>query len=129
MARYLSDEWLVEVDRALGENESLLEASRGVLLTVQHTVTGGPDGDRAFVVVLDDGNVSVEGGPSKSADVTFTQSYDTASRIARNELSAQGAFLLGKLRVGGDLQKLTAHEKPLHDIDDVLADVRSSTQF
>jgi hypothetical protein len=128
-APYLSDEWFAAADRALAASEPLRSAAAGVRLTVQHHVTGGPDGDRCFHVVIDHGAVGLRPGPTESPDVTFTETYDTATAIARGERSAQSAFLTGDLQVGGDLEVLVAHEKPLHAVVDVLADVRAATGF
>src|SRR5437773_4483230 len=103
MALYLSAEWLAEAHAAVSTSESLRAATADVALVVQQEVTGGPNGDTAYHVVVDHGAVSVVPGRAAEPDVTFTEDHATATAIGRGELSAQAAFMIGKLRVGGDL--------------------------
>ena len=93
-------------------------------LVVQQTVTDGPEGDAAWHVVVDDGAVSVRPGEAPEPDVTFRQSYETAAAIGRGELSAQTAFMIGKLRVGGNVELLMTHQGTFDGVEDVFEAVR-----
>ncbi|MGH2684617.1 MAG: hypothetical protein ACRDJP_04015, partial [Actinomycetota bacterium] len=73
MARYLSAEWLEAVDAAAAGDDDLRKATHGLHLTVQQRVTGGPDGEVAYHLVLDDGSVEVRRGEAPAPDVTFVQ--------------------------------------------------------
>ena len=65
MAAYLSPEWLAEARRCgPATSEALRKATAGVALVVQQEVSGGPDGDTAYHVVVDHGAVSVVPGRS-----------------------------------------------------------------
>ena len=56
MARYLSPEWIDELDRAAAASDrSRASAPATSQLAVQQRVTGGPDGDVAYHVELDEG--------------------------------------------------------------------------
>lgn len=129
MAPYLSPEWLAEADDAVSRSESLRAATADVALVVQQEVTGGPGGDTAYHVVVDHGAVSVVPGRAPQPDVTFTEDHATAAAIGRGELSAQAAFMIGKLRVGGDLQRLLTHQDAFSGIDDVFDDLRATTTW
>jgi hypothetical protein len=129
VARYLSDEWLAELDRAAAADDGLRRATAGHHLVVQHDVTLGPDGDVTFHVDIDDGTVSFRPGAAASPTVTFTQDHETASAVGKGELSAQGAFMTGRLRVAGDLPALVDHHDALVGVDDVFAEVRSRTTW
>ena len=129
MARYLSDEWLREVGEAAAASDTLRAATAALELTVQHQVTEGPEGDRTFHVVLDHGEARVAAGPASAPDVVFTHDYETAAAIADGTLSAQAAFMIGKLRVGGNLTALIEHQRALNGLDDVLEEVRARTDF
>ena len=129
MARFSSPEWIAALDRAVAEDAALRRASRGVCLVVQQTVTGGPDGDAAWHVVVDDGTVSVKPGEAPDPDVTFRQSYETAAAIGRGELSAQTAFMIGKLRVGGNVELLMTHQSTFDGVEDVFESVRAGTEY
>jgi putative sterol carrier protein len=129
VARYLSAEWFDAVRAAASASESLREATTGVTLTVAQVVTDGPDGDVAFHVTVDDGRVDVGPGAPADATVTFTQDYDTATRVAQGELSAQGAFMTGRIRVHGDLPRLVRDGEAFARIDDVMRSVRDATDY
>jgi hypothetical protein len=127
VAAYLSDEWLADVERALRQHASVTAAAGDLVVT--HRVSGGPAGDRTFHIELRGPRTRVAAGEADAAHVTFTQDYSTAAAIARGELSAQAAFMAGRLRVGGDLTALVDHHRPLLGIDDALATVRASTTY
>ena len=129
MVRYLSAEWIDAVGAAAAGSAQLREASAGVHVTVQQRVCGGPDGDVAFHVVVDDGTVTVRPGEAPSPDVTFLQDHDTAVAVATGELAAQTAFMVGKLRVVGDVQLLMQHRDALTGLDAALAGVRETTEY
>jgi putative sterol carrier protein len=98
-------------------------------LVVQQVVTGGPDGDVAYHVIVDDGRTTVRAGRADDPTVTFTQDRDTARAVSRGELSAQGAFMAGRIRVRGDLPALVAQQDALLRVDDVFASVRETTEY
>ncbi|MDQ6696650.1 MAG: SCP2 sterol-binding domain-containing protein [Actinomycetota bacterium] len=130
MATYLSTEWLAEADDAMSRSDSLRDATSGVALVIQQVVTGGPDGaDARYHVVVDHGAVSVVPGPAAQPDVTFTVDHATAAAIGRGDLSAQTAFMVGKLRVGGDLERLLTHQDAFSGIDDVFDELRAATTW
>ncbi|MDQ6797049.1 MAG: SCP2 sterol-binding domain-containing protein [Actinomycetota bacterium] len=130
MATYLSAEWLAEADDAVSKNDSLRAATTDVTLVVQQVVTGGPDGEDAiYHVAVDHGAVSVVPGPAAQPDVTFTVDHATAAAIGRGDLSAQTAFMVGKLRVGGDLQRLLTNQDAFSGIDDVFDELRAATTW
>lgn len=129
MARFLSAEWVAELDDAARRSASLRTATAGVDLVVEQVVTDGPDGDRTYHLVLRDGDVRVVDGPAEAPTVTFTQPWSIARAVARGETSAQGAFMGGDLRVGGDVGALLAHQAAIARLDDVFADVRASTEW
>ena len=129
MVRFASPEWIAELDRAVSADESLQRAGADVSLVVQQTVTGGPSGDAAWHVVVDHGRARVHAGVAPEADVSFSQSYETAAAIGRGELSAQTAFMVGSLRVGGDVELLMRHQATFDGVDDVFEKVRAVTEY
>ena len=129
MPRYLTQEWLDAAQRAVDADTTLAAATADVALTVQQVVTGGPDGDAAYHVVVDHGTVRVVNGESTDPTVTFMQNWETATAIGRGELSAQGAFMTGLIRVRGDLPKLVEHGSVFGGVDDVFAELRTQTTY
>jgi putative sterol carrier protein len=113
MVRYLSPEWIA----ALQATAAGAEVDDGVHLVVQQEVTGGPDGDVRYHISVDGGKASVHAGRADDPTVTFTQDYDTAVAIAAGELSAQEAFMAGRVRVRGDLARLARHQGVVAGLD------------
>jgi len=96
---------------------------------VQQEVIGGPGGDARWHVRLDDGDVRVLPGAATRPDVVFHQDHATALAVARGELSAQSAFMIGKLQVRGDVNLLMAHHDLFDSVDDVFSTVRAATEY
>ena len=99
MARFLSPEWFAE---AAGSDPG------PALLTIRQVVTGGPDGEVRYTVRIGQAGVAIERDEPHDADVTFTETWETAEAIARGELAPQQAFADGRLRVAGDVRLLPA---------------------
>ncbi|MGH9187821.1 MAG: SCP2 sterol-binding domain-containing protein [Acidimicrobiales bacterium] len=129
MVHYLSPEWLAEAEQAAKTASGLAEATAGVSLSVQQVVTGGPHGDVTYHVHVRDGALSVSPGATDNPTVTFEQDYPTAVSVAKGELSAQGAFMTGRIRVRGDLPRLVEYQEALSRVDDVFRTLRDRTQF
>jgi putative sterol carrier protein len=101
-------------------------APAGIELVVQQIVVDAAGGEElAYAVRIGGGTVAVTEGRADDADVTFTQDRDTAVAIAAGELSAQAAFLAGRLRVGGDLRAALDNARELAALGDVFASARA----
>lgn len=95
--------------------------------------TGMPSADGGepvrWHVTIADGRAALVPGAADHPDLRFTTDYATAAAIAAGTLSAQRAFVEGRLRVGGDLALLIAHQRAIAAVDDVLAPVRDQTTY
>jgi putative sterol carrier protein len=129
MPRYLSPEWFAAAQHAAAGNAALQTATAGAHVVVEHEITGGPDGDVRFHVVVDHGRVEIVNAPAEAPTVTFVQNYETAAAIGRGELSAQGAFLTGNLRVRGDLPRLVDELDAFGGVDDLFDGLRAQTDY
>ena len=135
---FLSPEWIEALDAAARADGALAEAAAEVDLVVEQRVaapastTGAASGEDAsgedvvYHLVLDRGRVAVRPGPAEAPTVRFTQDRATAWGVATGTISAQAAFMTGRLQVGGDLRSLLDDRlgTALHD---VFAAVRSTT--
>ena len=122
--RFLSPEWL----------ETMRTATSGVspaaTLRIRQRVTGGPDGDVEYTLALADGEVRFEPGPATGpADVELTTDYATAAAISQGRLSPASAFAAGRLRMGGAVGSLVAHQEAFADIGRLLAGVAGETTY
>ncbi|MEO9223416.1 MAG: SCP2 sterol-binding domain-containing protein [Acidimicrobiales bacterium] len=132
MAQFLSSEWVAQLDQAVQASSPLHVAMAEVDLTIQQVVTNDAtpdDAETAWHIAVDRGTVRVHAGRTAEPGVTFTQDRDTALAVGRGELSAQAAFMLGKLRLGGDVSLLMTHQSAFMGLEDVFADVRAHTTY
>lgn len=120
---YLSEAWLQRADAALTDLPPIADD-----LAVGIVVTGGPDGDRHYRLILGPERVGVSPEP-EPAGVRMSLAWADAVAIARGRSSAQRAFLDGRLRLGGDVSLLLGHQTAMAAIDDRLADLRAKTDF
>lgn len=126
MAEFLSDAWLADLARAA----IAATAPTGVALVVQMLVEDGAGGDSiAYAVGMAGGVITVTPGRVHDADLTLTQDRATAAAIARGEMSAQVAFMSGRLRIGGDLRGVLEHAGALAAMADIFAEVRDDTTW
>jgi hypothetical protein len=114
--------WLADLDAAARTTT----IPPDVRLTIQQVIPDGPDGtELAYVVEAADGHLSVRPGRAAHPDITFTQDLATALAVQRGELSAQAAFIEGRLRLGGDLRAVLDGAGVLASIDDAFAAARA----
>lgn len=111
MVTFLSPSWLEQLTTAAGGDQVAPGAT-----VVQQIVTGGPDGDVAFVLEVEAGHLRARPGFDDRATVTLTQAWDTAVRVHRGQLAPADAFRAGLVKVRGDargLVELAATLEPL----------------
>ena len=122
MAGFLTDAWLDDLEAAAQRAEL---DTKGALV-LQQVIPDGPEGrEVAYAIVVRDGRVRLERGRVADPDLTFTQDRATAEAIHRGDLSAQAAFMQGRLRLGGDLRAVIDRAGELAAIDDVFASARA----
>jgi predicted lipid carrier protein YhbT len=128
--RFLSPEWLTAAADALraaapGDTGAQLVSPQ---LVVQQMVTGGPDGDVAYLVRV--GPDALELVPGRgAADVVFTEDWDTAAAIGEGRLSPQAAFVQGRVRASGNVSMVMAAQDTLASVESALANVREATSY
>ena len=127
MARYLSPEWFAAV-QAAADAVVVPDNGDGAPLVLRQVITGGPDGDVTYRLVIGAGSVAVEPGDGP-ADLTLTQDYPTAVALLRGELSAPAAFMTGRVRVSGNLGALLAQQPALEALQGAFDRVRDLTDF
>ena len=128
MAKFLSQEYM-DVQKKLSEGQP---ERPGTSARMQYVVTGGPDGDIRYHWVLENGKLLEAAlGDVDDAEVTLTQSYEDAVKIAKGELDPNAAFMQGRIKVTGNMQKLM-QLMPLTnapEYKELQKDLRSQTEF
>jgi hypothetical protein len=119
---FLSPAWLEQLTAAAGGGAVGPGAA-----VVQLVVTGGPDGDVGVVLELEPGCFRARPGRDPQAVLTLTQSWETAWRIHRGELSAPEAFRAGLVKVRGDAAPLVELATTLGPLGPAVAPLREQT--
>jgi putative sterol carrier protein len=101
MAELGSDDWVA----AFAERAAGVAVDDAVRIVVQQELA---DTGAAWHVVVAGGRAAVTAGRHPAPDVTLTEDRDTATAIAAGALSAQQAFIDGRLRVRGSLERLSS---------------------
>lgn len=118
-----------EAGAALAGSDTLPAPAGDEPVMVQYEVTAAPGGKRSYALRFDTGGVALELGSHSDASASFSLDYETAAAIARGELSAQAAFMQGRLKLGGDVTVLVRQHALLDGLDDALADLRARTEY
>lgn len=77
------------------------EAARGLNAVIQFRLSGDEGGH--YHVIIRDGSIDVREGAHQSPHVILTMSGEDYVELATGKLSAQMAFMTGKLRINGDM--------------------------
>ena len=127
--RYLSLEWIGALSAEVAASEHMREVARHHTVGVTQVVSGGPEGDVSYHLLVSEGDTSFGAGPADPEDVKMEQDWQTAVDVATGELNAQEAFIGGKIRLFGDQQKLLESQPVFGALDAVFASVRERTDY
>ncbi len=122
MLTFLSASWLEQLSVAAGGQDVGPDAT-----VVQQVVTGGPDGDIAFVLEVEGGCLRATPGRDPRAVVTLIEAWDTAVLIHRGELTPHEAFRSGLVKVRGDVRRLVEAAATLGSLGPATAALRERT--
>jgi predicted oxidoreductase len=129
MVHFLSPEWIEALGRAARRVDIALADETGASIVVEQTVTDPHAASVTYQLAVDAGSATVVAGRVLEPSVTLRTDRSTAEAIARGELSAQEAFVQGRLRVGGDVRALVRHADALAQLDESFAAVRADTVY
>lgn len=118
--QFLSDEWVEQVKERLNASESFRTSAAGQKATLQQVITGGPEGERRYWIKIADGQIDMGPGDVEAPDATITQDYDTASGMARSEVSPVSAFMTGRLKVNGSMMLLMQLQGVISELPKVM---------
>lgn len=130
MVHFLTEAWLGALDEAVRDHRGLADLAGlagGEPFVVEQVVIREGGGEFTYHLRVTDGSVGVSAGPAADTTIRFRQDEPTAREIASGRLSAQRAFMAGRLQVGGDLRAVIDRGPALASLADVFATVRSQT--
>ena len=100
--RFLSPEWVEALKAAVNATPDFAQAAAGQSAKIQQVISTS-DGETRYWTTIDAGVSDMGTGDVDAPDATITQSYDTAVALARRELSPVTAFMMGKIKVDGNM--------------------------
>ena len=114
MAKFLTQEWLADLTETLNAHEGFSNAIKTVDLSLQFEVPDSPEGSLgSYSIAIAEGHAEAAAGDLEGADVTISNSYETAVAVSKGELNTQMAFMTGKLKVSGNMAKLMMNQAML----------------
>lgn len=123
--KYLSEEWIKEVNNRLQSNEAVASAAKGQNLIIQNVITDTPDGEKKTFLRITDGAPEIGLGEVEGAEATVTQNYETSVAVAKGELNSQAAFMQGKIKIQGNMMKLMTIQPFLQALGKVIGEIET----
>jgi putative sterol carrier protein len=123
LAQFLSETYLAEATATLATDAAFQSAITNVDLSIQFHVTGGPEGDVAYGLVVGNGTANLVSGEVDGPEVTVSNDYETSVGISKGELNTQMAFMTGKLKVTGNMAALLMHQNVINSFATALTNV------
>ncbi|MFN8234441.1 MAG: SCP2 sterol-binding domain-containing protein [Actinomycetota bacterium] len=122
--QFLSTEWADAVKQALNANDAFRQAAATSNASIQQVIT--MDGEQThYWIKIAEGSIDMGLGDVGSPDATITQSYDTAVKLARSELSVVTAFMTGKVKVAGNMGLLLSLQGALSQLPGAMASIET----
>jgi putative sterol carrier protein len=118
--KFLSPEWAATLKTELNADDAFRQAASGQHATIQQVISGD-GGDTHYWIRIEDGTIDMGLGDAEGADATISQSYDTAVRLAKSELSAVTAFMTGKIKIAGNMGLLLGLQGALAHLGTAMA--------
>jgi putative sterol carrier protein len=125
VVKFLTEEWISALDHEARAQPTGITEPFIVEYRVQL------EGPEPFVyhIRFNDGAINVRTGRAATPTVVLSTDRDTAHGVAANTLSAQAAFMAGRLRLDGDTMALVRNHDALAKLDAVFASVRTVTEY
>jgi len=100
--KFLSEEWAEAVMTAVNSDDAFSNAAGTAEARIQQVIKTS-DGDTHYWTTVDKGVLGLGIGDLDNADATITQSYETAVALARREINPVTSFMMGKIKVEGNM--------------------------
>ncbi|MEX2101772.1 MAG: SCP2 sterol-binding domain-containing protein [Actinomycetota bacterium] len=103
--KFLSSGWADELKRRLNEDPAVAAALGDASVTIQQTIATN-DGPVEYWLSVAGGAVDLGIGSVEAPDATIVQDYATAVGLAKREVNAVTAFMIGRIKVHGNVGTL-----------------------
>jgi putative sterol carrier protein len=117
---FLSPEWAGALTEAVNANGEFAGAAGSQHARIQQVITT-TDGEKRYWTTIEDGKIAMGMGDLEGPDATIRQSYETAVALAKRELSPVTGFMMGKIKVEGNMGMLMGLAGALGKLADTMA--------
>jgi putative sterol carrier protein len=118
--RFLSPEWADALTSSVNASDTFAQAAGTQRARIQQVITAA-DGETRYWTTIEHGTIAMGMGDLDAPDATITQSYDTADALANRELSPVTGFMMGKIKVDGNMGLLMGLAGALGKLADAMA--------
>jgi putative sterol carrier protein len=120
MAKYMSDEYISQVQAALSQDPKWLESTRSFKTSIAFNVT---DIDQNFLMSVENGVTTFQKvAPGTSAEFALDGTYDAWCKVAKGEVDLQSAVLKGQLKFKGSLTKILMYRDRFMRVAEMMKD-------
>ena len=121
MAKFMSDEYISQVQTALAQDQKWAESTKGLKTSIAFNVT---DTGQNFVMSVENGATTFQKvPPGAGSEFSFDGSYDAWTKVARGEVDIQSAVLKGQLKFRGSLTKILMYKDRFIRVAEIMRDV------
>ena len=103
---FLSDEWASAVMEAVNAGDDFAQAAGSQSARIQQVITRDGADPAHYWTIVHDGKIELGTGDIDNVDATITQNYATAVALAKREINPVTAFMMGKIKVDGNMGML-----------------------
>jgi putative sterol carrier protein len=121
--RFLSQEWATAVMEAANADEDFMKAASAANARIQQHITMDGADPAHYWTIVEGGKIQLGVGDVENPDATITQSYDTAVALARREANPVTAFMMGKIKVDGNMGMLMGLAGALGKLAEVMSTI------
>jgi putative sterol carrier protein len=118
---FLSDEWATAVMTTVNAGDDFAKAAGSASARIQQIITKDGGEPAHYWTIVAEGKIELGVGDVENPDATITQSYETAVALARREANPVTAFMLGKIKVDGNMGLLMGLAGALGKLADAMA--------
>ncbi len=119
--RFLTQEWARDVMEAVNSGEEFAQAAGTAAARIQQVITKADGEVTHYWTVVADGKIELGVGDLENPDATISQSYETAVALAKREANPVTAFMMGKIKVDGNMGLLMGLAGALGKLADTMS--------
>ncbi|MFL5792325.1 MAG: SCP2 sterol-binding domain-containing protein [Actinomycetota bacterium] len=118
---FLSDEWAAAVMETVNAGDEFAQAAGTQSARIQQVITRDADEPAHYWTIVHDGKIELGTGDIDNVDATITQSYATSVALAKREINPVTAFMMGKIKVDGNMGMLMGLAGALGKLADAMS--------